>query len=401
MTWSSIESPSFSSSTSSCPSWGHWFHEKLTALPGVARLVHLVSRPTYSEQQESNVSPSIRHMVEQLNKLTYGTLEPLSNARPPEDPSWDFLEKTWKRLSPKEALQVNATPRIVPFGDIHGMLEGFKENLVNSGLVNKEDEWIGGQSIGIQLGDVIDRGPDSEAAWDYLAAIQAKAAKRGGSFVRLFGNHELMLCEGNYSFARAAILSPHLFARRVKKDILEGKVQFAYFDGTRLYTHAGVRSALQQWLMKEIADKKHKEMSQVSGIEIADHMNELLIEAVKRENYTHPVFQVGQRRGGAGSRGGALWEDLSDMMQSRCASDLPQVIAHTPPRHPSDSPIRLTQSARLLDVDAGLHPCYGGNNAYAMLSRSTIFVRRKRNDYWEEARIPDPLKSPEGKSAAL
>lgn len=267
------------------------------------------------------------------------------------------------------------------FGDIHGELEGFNDNLLNAGLIDNEGQWIGESCIMIQMGDVIDRGDKSEEAWDYLNELQKQARKKSGEVIRLTGNHELMVLQGDFSYANRVIQNPVKFAAKMKADILNGNVVLAYADGNRLYTHAGLRTKVREQIVNEIMEKH-----QIFVEDIVDHLNDLLVKAVENNDFSHAVFQVGYSRGGNHSNGGVLWEDVSQMLRSANAVNIPQVIAHNPPRRRGEPPIRVTESKRLINVDAGLNPLYGGQQAYVIFRGSDIIIRNKRDNCWMQAK---------------
>jgi len=76
---------------------------------------------------------------------------------------------------------VPARRRIV-VGDVHGELDGLREILNNAGLINSHDNWSGGDSMLIQTGDVIDRGPYSRECVDLLRKLQKEAIGAKGVF---------------------------------------------------------------------------------------------------------------------------------------------------------------------------------------------------------------------------
>lgn len=292
--------------------------------------------------------------------------------------------RTPKPIS-KVALKENGDTEnksVYVFGDIHGELNGFKENLMHAGLTDSKDKWIGKSNVMVQMGDVIDRGKDSEEAWDYLGELQMQAEK--GAVVRLTGNHELMVLEGNFGYAQEVIKDPKKFAEKVKAEILNGNVCLAYTDGKRLYTHAGLRSKMRELIIAEITAKRNNGNTEVSLEDMVEHLNHLLVEAVKKDDYSHPIFQVGKSRGGRHVHGGALWEDVSEMLKSKNARDVPQVIGHNPPRSRKDAPIRVTESQRLVNVDAGLNAGYGGHRAYVVFKGVDMVIREKAAGVWNE-----------------
>jgi hypothetical protein len=282
---------------------------------------------------------------------------------------------------------INANKSVYVFGDIHGELNGFWENLLNAGLIDNDKKWVGKSCVMVQMGDVIDRGIMSEEAWDYLKELQAQAEKTSGTVVRLTGNHELMVLEGNFHYANRVIKNPEKFAEKVKAEILNGNARLAYTDGKRLYTHAGLRSKIRELIISEIMAKQQNGNNQVFVEDIVDHLNGILVKAVENNDFSHPIFQVGHSRGGNHSHGGVLWEDVSEMLSSKNARDIPQVIGHNPPRYRGESPIRVTESKRLVNVDAGLNHLYGGHRAYVVFEGSDIIVKNKVAGIWTETKI--------------
>ena len=82
--------------------------------------------------------------------------------------------------------------RIVAIGDIHGDYDQFVKLLRLTGLINKQNKWIGGKTHLIQMGDIPDRGPDTRKAMDLLMALEKSSLKDGGAVTVLIGNHEAM-----------------------------------------------------------------------------------------------------------------------------------------------------------------------------------------------------------------
>ena len=61
--------------------------------------------------------------------------------------------------------------RIVAIGDIHGAYDNFVAILKNTGLVDEKLRWTGGKTHLVQMGDVVDRGPDSRKCMDLLMKL--------------------------------------------------------------------------------------------------------------------------------------------------------------------------------------------------------------------------------------
>jgi hypothetical protein len=85
-----------------------------------------------------------------------------------------------------------AAARIVAFGDVHGDLAATRRALRLAGAIDENDRWIGGALVVVQTGDQLDRGDDERAILDLFRRLVRDAARAGGAFHPLNGNHELM-----------------------------------------------------------------------------------------------------------------------------------------------------------------------------------------------------------------
>lgn len=85
-----------------------------------------------------------------------------------------------------------ATFRAVVLGDIHGDRTLLIRALHGLGLCDEQGRWTGGDRRLIQLGDVLDRGPQPLACLDLLMQLQQEARAAGGEVTCLLGNHEWM-----------------------------------------------------------------------------------------------------------------------------------------------------------------------------------------------------------------
>src|SRR5262252_6086968 len=88
--------------------------------------------------------------------------------------------------------QFTGVERVVAVGDVHGAYDRFVEILRAARLIDDRQRWTGGRAHLVQLGDVVDRGPDSLKVIDLLDALQEDAERAGGAVHPLIGNHEAM-----------------------------------------------------------------------------------------------------------------------------------------------------------------------------------------------------------------
>lgn len=90
--------------------------------------------------------------------------------------------------------------RIVAIGDVHGAYDRFVEILRVAGVVDRRGRWSGGTTHLVQLGDVVDRGPDSRKALDLIRRLEREAAAAGGRVHALLGNHEVMRMSNDFRY---------------------------------------------------------------------------------------------------------------------------------------------------------------------------------------------------------
>jgi len=96
-----------------------------------------------------------------------------------------------------------AQQRIVAVADVHGDLPDFVAILQRTGLISENRQWIGGDSVLVQTGDVVDRGPQSRQCLDLLMDLQRQAPSHNGKVIALLGNHEVMTMMGDTRYASA------------------------------------------------------------------------------------------------------------------------------------------------------------------------------------------------------
>src|SRR3982750_544692 len=82
--------------------------------------------------------------------------------------------------------------RIIAVGDLHGDYQAWMTIARAAGLVDQRGRWAGGNATLVQLGDVVDRAPDSLKIIRSLQQLQKEAPRRGGKVVVVLGNHEAM-----------------------------------------------------------------------------------------------------------------------------------------------------------------------------------------------------------------
>lgn len=258
-------------------------------------------------------------------------------------------------------------PNVIVIGDVHGSLANLRDVLSAAGLIGADDAWTGGRTHLIQTGDVIDRGPESEACVRMLTALREQARPVGGRVDLLVGNHELALVSGDLSMTNVA--DAESLAQQLRQSIVRGRMHAARAYHHYLITHAGVCPSLMGRLIHELCAEPGAPTTVAA---IARHLNRILREAVAHHDYSHPIFHCGPARGGADASGGIFWADF-DAEQGVEISPLRvwQVFGHTPPFR-GQTPFRVLPEFRCINVDVGMAEHYGGYLGYARLLRGRV-----------------------------
>ena len=90
--------------------------------------------------------------------------------------------------------------RIVAVGDLHGDYQAWVTIARAAGLMDSAGRWAGGRTTFVQLGDILDRQPDSLKIVRSLQQLQNEAPRAGGKVVIILGNHEAMNLVGDYRY---------------------------------------------------------------------------------------------------------------------------------------------------------------------------------------------------------
>ncbi|XP_062086670.1 shewanella-like protein phosphatase 1 isoform X2 [Humulus lupulus] len=91
------------------------------------------------------------------------------------------------------------------FGDLHGDLDQTRYALEMAGVLSNDgqDMWVGGETVLVQLGDILDRGEDEIAILSLLRSLDIQAKSQGGAVFQVNGNHETMNVEGDFRYVDA------------------------------------------------------------------------------------------------------------------------------------------------------------------------------------------------------
>ena len=102
------------------------------------------------------------------------------------------------------AYEVDTRARVVAFGDVHGAYTDWTALLRELGVIDKANNWVGGDTHLVSLGDLIDRGPDSRKVVELLKKLDSQAEQAGGAVHLVLGNHEVMVMTGDLRYVSDA-----------------------------------------------------------------------------------------------------------------------------------------------------------------------------------------------------
>lgn len=104
---------------------------------------------------------------------------------------------------PPPPTRVTAPGRVIAVGDIHGDMAKAINALKFAGVLKDDNDrptWVGGNTVVVQLGDVLDRGDNEIAAVMLLRELDRQARTEGGAVYMLNGNHESLNVAGDFRY---------------------------------------------------------------------------------------------------------------------------------------------------------------------------------------------------------
>ena len=129
--------------------------------------------------------------------------------------NFDVLFKS--KCNKNYAFRFTSNNKIIVIGDLHGDFDKLQRILIDANLIDNNNNWIGKDTILVQVGDQIDscRPIDNIKCIDkniindkaddlkiiyYLNELDDRARKHKGRVLSLLGNHELMNVDGDYTY---------------------------------------------------------------------------------------------------------------------------------------------------------------------------------------------------------
>ena len=156
-------------------------------------------------------------------------------------------------IASTDARAQSAPQRIVAIGDLHGDHEAWRAISQAARLVDAKGKWTGGNATLVQMGDIVDRGPDSLKIIRDLMRLQRDAPKRGGRVIVLLGNHEAMMMTGDLRYVH-----PGEYAAFVNRDSKARRDRV--FEANRAVIQAAYRARVPAMTPEAIKDEWVKTM---------------------------------------------------------------------------------------------------------------------------------------------
>jgi len=219
--------------------------------------------------------------------------------------------KEWELIFSQKCDEIKKYPSVIPavnriivIGDLHGDWDITVKSLKVANLIDKNLNWIGGDTVVVQVGDQIDRcrftgiscklpeaTKDDESSdlkiLNYFTKLHNQAQKHGGAVYSIIGNHELMNVKGDMRYVSYENIKDFDNYKKPNgdgfKDGMEARKwafspgnpianflgctrQLALIIGSNLFVHAGV--------LPKISEKYGiSDMNQVMSLFLWDKIN--------------------------------------------------------------------------------------------------------------------------------
>ncbi len=240
--------------------------------------------------------------------------------------------------------------RIVAIGDLHGDLAQTKRALKLAGLIDDAGAWIGGNSVLVQTGDMVDRGAQSLEVMQLFRALSKDAAAKGGKVVNLLGNHEVMNLQGDWRYVNPEELKTYGTLEARKADYTPGGESYAWLtdlpalaiEGDTLFMHAGLSQELAASDLQTINSEMKKALKATpvnSGSPLLQSEGPVWNRTLVREDEASTCPKID-----------AILDHFGACRM---------VVGHTPQK----KGIYSRCQGRLLVIDVGLGQSYGGQTA--------------------------------------
>ncbi|KAI9345606.1 Metallo-dependent phosphatase-like protein [Obelidium mucronatum] len=279
--------------------------------------------------------------------------------------------------------------RIVAVGDIHGDFPQASRVFQMAQLLDENNQWIAPPSTTfVQVGDVVDRGPDTIKLFQLFQRIHNESKTAIGPYSEIYpllGNHEIMNLSGDLRSVSQA-----------DYDSFGGRENRAYAFSDKgwignllINTLNNMTIALDGTVFVHGGIKPHWASVGIEG------MNQEVRQAMSEKNWNHPIFARDGPlwyRGFANSTDSTICNELDDALSILKAKRM--VIGHTPQLQTGEILSRC--NGKVFVIDVGITTRYGANCAALEIVGDTITALYCINGKPNEARRVDMTPSNTG-----
>ncbi|ORX85836.1 Metallo-dependent phosphatase [Anaeromyces robustus] len=278
----------------------------------------------------------------------------------------------------------NELNRIIALGDIHGDYEQLIKILQHAKLIDANNNWIGKDTILVQVGDLVERGSNTLKVYETLINLREQAKEKGGIVYILIGNHEILGIQGNHHLtstedyeafggleALEEAYSPHgIIGQFVRQ---EANVTMIIDDS--LFVHAGLTP---EYANKGI-DKLNEYVREILlDTPSTEELYQLFLKNITHPIYTEPIFNEEYMDG-------PLWiKDFANKPEKEVCSIIEKtleitntkrmIVGHTPQSY---GKIRTKCHNKFIIIDIGITHCIVGGGNYGYLE-----ILKDKKEIW-------------------
>lgn len=290
-----------------------------------------------------------------------------------------------------EALGPRLPDRLFVIADLHGDFQQADRLLRAANVTDGRGDWLplsGKKTWLLQLGDIVDRGPDSLPIYEHFLRLRKSAASAGDAVVNLMGNHELLnLCNQFHYVSSDEFINHYDGDRRAMRAVwqpdglvgafIRDSFEVAVRIDDVVFVHAGL-------------DKGH------SKDDFRDLKKQLFASVDEGSCQTNPgvVGSDGPLWTRKVSKGDcALLEHVLDDQQARV-----MVVGHTPT---SSGDVEVACGGRLVMADVGISRWVRGKPRMVLVEKTGDDAPLSQWRWSELSLINDQLFSREIRTRAL
>jgi len=275
--------------------------------------------------------------------------------------------------------------RIVVVGDIHGDYDKLKSVLHHAKVIDDNDDWIATDTILVQVGDLMDRGPDFKYCIELLIKLRAQAKEKGGIVYMLLGNHELYNMQAGYFLISKDDFDNFGGMQEREKTInLDGKygklirsdMNLTMVVDDNLFAHAGLPLKFAKKGIDKLNKEVHDFFTNLPPFDVI--LNDYYFKNKTHPLYTDPLVDMNT---------GPFWTNFfTDPPEEEICGELYDVletvgakrmlVGHRVQKY---GKIRTRCQNKLIMLDIGLSKCLGNYFGYVEIlnDKKEIWARYK------------------------